>query len=71
MSMMVKNATALQPAASAMKVETIEQFLARGGTIARINDHPAPEGRVMRKSSHRAVDFSMSPFGHPRPRAVS
>ena len=29
--------------------ETVEQFLARGGRIERIEEHPDPEGRVLRR----------------------
>jgi hypothetical protein len=29
--------------------ETVEQFLARGGRIERIEAHPDPEGRVLRR----------------------
>jgi hypothetical protein len=29
------------------RVETVEEFLARGGRIERIEDHPDPEGRVL------------------------
>lgn len=31
--------------------ETIEEFLARGGRIERIEAHPDPEGRVVRRGS--------------------
>ena len=31
--------------------ETLEEFLARGGRIERIEDHPNPEGRVLRRGS--------------------
>jgi hypothetical protein len=29
--------------------ETVEQFLARGGRIKRIEGYPGPEGRVLRR----------------------
>ena len=29
--------------------ETVEQFLARGGTIRKITEYPVPEGRVVRR----------------------
>ena len=31
------------------RTETVEQFLARGGTIKRIDGCPDPEGRVVRR----------------------
>jgi hypothetical protein len=31
------------------ETETVEQFLARGGRIERIEEHPDPEGRVLRR----------------------
>jgi hypothetical protein len=31
--------------------ETLEEFLARGGRIERIEDHSDPEGRVLRRGS--------------------
>jgi hypothetical protein len=31
------------------ETETLEQFLARGGRIERIEEHPDPEGRVLRR----------------------
>jgi hypothetical protein len=31
------------------ETETVEQFLARGGRIERIEEHPDPEGRVFRR----------------------
>ena len=34
------------------KEETLEQFLARGGRIQRIEDHPDPDGRVLRRGQH-------------------
>jgi hypothetical protein len=27
--------------------ETVEEFLARGGRIERVEDHPLPDGRVL------------------------
>jgi hypothetical protein len=30
-------------------IETVDEFLARGGRIQTITDHPSPEGRVMRR----------------------
>jgi hypothetical protein len=33
------------------RAETIEEFLARGGQIERVEDHPNPEGRVMRRGA--------------------
>lgn len=33
------------------RAETIEEFLARGGRIERIEAHPDPEGRVVRRGS--------------------
>jgi hypothetical protein len=27
--------------------ETVEEFLARGGRVERIEDHPLPDGRVL------------------------
>jgi hypothetical protein len=33
----------------AIETETVEQFLARGGRIERIEEHPDPEGRVLRR----------------------
>jgi hypothetical protein len=41
--------------------ETVEQFLARGGRIQRIEDHPDPDGRVLRRGQH----LNTGPF-HPR-----
>jgi hypothetical protein len=35
---------AVQPGA---RVETVEEFLARGGRIERIEHYPDPEGRVL------------------------
>jgi hypothetical protein len=34
--------------------ETIEEFLARGGRIERIEDHPGPEGRVLRRDARNS-----------------
>jgi len=31
------------------QTETVEQFLARGGRVERIEDHPDPDGRVLRR----------------------
>jgi hypothetical protein len=31
------------------ETETVEQFMARGGRIERIEEHPDPEGRVLRR----------------------
>jgi len=31
------------------ETETVEQFLARGGRIERVEEHPDPEGRVLRR----------------------
>jgi hypothetical protein len=31
------------------EIETVEQFLARGGRIERIEEYPDPEGRVLRR----------------------
>jgi hypothetical protein len=31
------------------EIETVDQFLARGGRIERIEEHPDPEGRVLRR----------------------
>jgi hypothetical protein len=31
------------------ETETVEQFLARGGRVERIEEHPDPEGRVLRR----------------------
>jgi hypothetical protein len=38
------------------ETETVEQFLARGGRIERIEEHPDPEGRVLRRGQR--VDAS-------------
>jgi hypothetical protein len=32
-------------------METIEEFLARGGRVERIEAHPDPEGRVLRRGA--------------------
>jgi len=32
-----------------IETETVEQFMARGGRIERIEEHPDPEGRVLRR----------------------
>jgi hypothetical protein len=42
------------------ETETVEQFLARGGRIERTEEHPDPEGRVLRRgqraeASHRGL----------------
>jgi hypothetical protein len=34
----------------ANRPETVEEFLARGGRIKRIEDHPLPDGRVLLRS---------------------
>jgi hypothetical protein len=33
------------------RMETIEEYLARGGQIERIEAHPDPEGRVLRRGA--------------------
>jgi hypothetical protein len=33
------------------RMETIEEFLARGGRVERIEAHPDPEGRVLRRGA--------------------
>jgi|HubBroStandDraft_6_1064221.scaffolds.fasta_scaffold1516021_1 hypothetical protein len=42
------------------QTETVEQFLARGGKVERIEDHPDPEGRVLRRGQR--ADAGRSPF---------
>jgi hypothetical protein len=32
-----------------IETETVEQFLARGGRIERVQGYPDPEGRVLRR----------------------
>jgi hypothetical protein len=32
-----------------IETETVEQFLARGGRIERVEGYPDPEGRVLRR----------------------
>jgi hypothetical protein len=32
--------------------ETVEQFLARGGKVLRVEDHPDPDGRVLFRGRH-------------------
>jgi hypothetical protein len=45
--------------------ETVEEFLARGGRIERIEDHPDPKGRVLLRG------WRKNPFGPPlRPGAA-
>jgi hypothetical protein len=45
--------------------ETVEEFLARGGRIERIEDHPDPAGRVLLRG------WRENPFGPPlRPGAA-
>jgi hypothetical protein len=39
--------------------ETVEEFLARGGQIDRIEAHPDPEGRVLLRG------WRQNPFGQP------
>jgi hypothetical protein len=35
------------PHRETQQTETVEQFLARGGRVERIEDHPDPNGRVL------------------------
>jgi hypothetical protein len=44
--------------------ETVEEFLARGGRIERIEDHPDPEGRVLRRGSREPRFWSFAPPTH-------
>jgi hypothetical protein len=39
------------------RIETVEEFLARGGRIERIDSYPDPEGRVLRRGArkHRPI----------------
>jgi hypothetical protein len=55
--MPTQNATLLCDKAQQLE-ETVEQFLARGGRIQRIEDHPDPDGRVLLRGQH----LSGSPF---------
>jgi hypothetical protein len=41
--------------------ETIEEFLARGGRIERIERYPGPDGRVLRRG-HRERQGKFNPF---------
>jgi hypothetical protein len=41
--------------------ETIDEFLAHGGRIERIEDHPDPDGRVLRRG-HRERQGKFNPF---------
>jgi hypothetical protein len=49
--MSTQNAALLSDKAQQME-ETVEQFLARGGRIQRIEDHPDPDGRVLLRGQH-------------------
>jgi hypothetical protein len=41
--------------------ETVEEFLARGGRVERIEDHPLPDGRVLlRGQRERQPQFAPS-----------
>jgi hypothetical protein len=47
--------------------ETVEQFLARGGRIQRIEDHPDPDGRVLLRGQH----FNAGPVRPPMGASLS
>ena len=47
-----------------IRAETVEEFLARGGQIERIEDHPDPEGRVLlrgQREHQRSFGFALLP----------
>jgi hypothetical protein len=51
-------------------VETVEEFLARGGRIERIDDYPLPDGRVLlrgqrERQAQQLAPAPVLPFGGP------
>ena len=50
--------------------ETVDEFLARGGRIERIEHHPDPDGRVLLRG-HREHQRQLSPRGSLRGSAVT
>jgi hypothetical protein len=49
-------------------METVDEFLARGGRVERIEGHPDPEGRVLlRGQRERQRQFGSEPFPHREP----
>jgi hypothetical protein len=46
--------------------ETIDEFLARGGRIERIEDHPDPDGRVLLRGQ-RERQFNLGGFRRAMP----
>lgn len=52
-----------EPTQPSPRVETVEEFLARGGRIERIEHYPDPEGRVLfRGQRERQQQFALRAF---------
>ena len=47
--------------ARAPSEETVEEFLARGGRVERIEAYPDPDGRVRRENQQRFVPRLFNP----------
>jgi len=43
--------------------ETVEQFLARGGKVERVEEHPDPDGRVLRRGQRADEGRPRAGFG--------